>query len=39
MIGPSVTTFTDVNPGYRIYRIDGDPKRATYVSVVYNQAL
>lgn len=29
-IGPSVTTFGNVNPGYRIYTIDGDHEESTY---------
>ncbi|PSN40825.1 hypothetical protein C0J52_15302 [Blattella germanica] len=28
-IGPSVTPYTDLNPGYRIYYIDGDHKSTT----------
>lgn len=31
-IGPSVTTFVDGNPAYRIYAIDGDHKDSSYVS-------
>ena len=29
-IGPSITTFGNVNPGYRIYTIDGDHEESTY---------
>ncbi|KAK6619763.1 hypothetical protein RUM43_012528 [Polyplax serrata] len=29
-IGPSVTTFVDGNPAYRIYTIDGDHKDSSY---------
>ena len=32
MIGPSVTPFTNLNLGYRIYAIDGDYKESTNVS-------
>jgi len=28
-IGPSVTTYTDLNPGYRVYDIDGDRDGST----------
>lgn len=29
-IGPSITTFGNVNPGYRIYTIDGEYQDSTY---------
>lgn len=32
-VGPSVTPYYDLNPGYRIYYIDGDHKSTTRVSV------
>ncbi len=32
MIGPSVTTYTDNNMGYRIYTIDGDYTETTSVN-------
>lgn len=31
-IGPSVTPFTNLNPGYRIYEVDGDYANSTQVS-------
>lgn len=31
-IGPSVTPYYDVNPGYRIYYVDGDHDTTTRVS-------
>ena len=31
-IGPSVTTYTGLNPGYRVYTIDGDYNKSTHVS-------
>lgn len=31
-IGPSVTPFVDLNPGYRIYYVDGDRDQSTRVS-------
>ena len=31
-IGPSVTTYTGLNPGFRIYYIDGDYDKSTHVS-------
>ncbi|XP_054157645.1 sphingomyelin phosphodiesterase-like [Oppia nitens] len=34
-IGPSVTTFGNVNPGYRIYTIDGDYDESTYEVLDY----
>ncbi|XP_068122580.1 sphingomyelin phosphodiesterase [Hyperolius riggenbachi] len=30
-IAPSVTTFIDLNPGYRVYHIDGDYTNSSYV--------
>lgn len=30
-IGPSITTYGSVNPGYRIYTIDGNYKNSTWV--------
>lgn len=30
-IGPSVTTYTYLNPGYRIYYVDGDRDGSTRV--------
>lgn len=30
-IGPSVTPYYDLNPGYRIYYVDGDHKDTTRV--------
>lgn len=33
-IGPSVTTFVNLNPAYRIYTIDGVRNDSTYVSTV-----
>lgn len=34
-IGPSVTPYYDLNPGYRIYYIDGDHDASTRVSGIY----
>lgn len=31
-IGPSVTPYADLNPGYRIYYVDGDHDKSTRVS-------
>lgn len=31
-VGPSVTTYTYLNPGYRIYYVDGDHNDTTRVS-------
>ena len=31
-IGPSVTPYADLNPGYRIYYVDGDHEDTTRVS-------
>lgn len=31
-VGPSVTPYFDLNPGYRIYYVDGDHKQTTRVS-------
>lgn len=31
-VGPSATTFTFLNPGYRIYTIDGHHEDSEYVS-------
>ena len=31
-IGPSVTTYTGLNPGFRIYTVDGDYDKSTQVS-------
>ena len=30
-IGPSVTPYTHLNPGYRIYEVDGDHENSTQV--------
>lgn len=32
-IGPSVTPYADLNPGYRIYYVDGDHDKSTRVSI------
>lgn len=32
-IGPSVTPYNDLNPGYRIYYIDGDHEHTTRVCI------
>ena len=34
LIGPSVTTYTNFNMGYRIYTIDGDYTNTTNVSII-----
>lgn len=31
-IGPSVTPYYDLNPGYRIYYVDGDHDKSTRVT-------
>lgn len=31
-IGPSVTPYSELNPGYRIYYVDGDHPKTTRVS-------
>ena len=31
-ISPSVTTFTGLNPGYRVYTVDGIHPNSTWVS-------
>ena len=31
-IGPSVTTYTGLNPGFRIYTVDGDYDKSSHVS-------
>lgn len=30
-VGPSVTPYNDLNPGYRIYYVDGDHEQSTRV--------
>ena len=35
-IGPSVTPYYDLNPGYRIYYVDGDHQATTRVSFISN---
>lgn len=30
-VGPSVTPYYDLNPGYRIYYVDGDHEKSTRV--------
>ncbi len=32
-IGPSLTTYQNLNPGYRIYSVDGNYDKSTYVSI------
>lgn len=32
-IAPSITTWIDVNPAYRIYYVDGDHQQTTRVSI------
>ena len=32
-IGPSLTTYQNLNPGYRIYTADGNYDESTYVSI------
>lgn len=34
-IGPSVTPYYDLNPGYRIYYVDGDHKDTTRVRILF----
>lgn len=36
-VGPSVTPYYDLNPGYRIYYIDGDHTATTRVSFIKMQ--
>lgn len=31
-LGPSVTTYLHLNPGYKVYTIDGERQDSTYVS-------
>jgi hypothetical protein len=31
-IGPSLTTYQNLNPGYRVYTTDGSYNKSTYVS-------
>lgn len=31
-LGPSVSPYYDLNPGYRIYYVDGDHEKSTRVS-------
>lgn len=31
-LAPSMTTYTNLNPGYRVYHIDGDRVNSTWVS-------
>ena len=38
-VGPSVTPYYDLNPGYRIYYIDGDHKSTTRVSALENEGI
>ena len=38
-VGPSVTPYYDLNPGYRIYYIDGDHKSTTRVSASENEGI
>lgn len=33
-IGPSVTTFDFLNPGYKVYIIDGQRENSTFVSLI-----
>ncbi len=32
-IGPSLTTYQNLNPGYRLYSVDGNYDKSTYVSI------
>lgn len=32
-VGPSVTPYYDLNPGYRIYYVDGDHEKSTRVRI------
>ena len=32
-IGPSLTTYQNLNPGYRLYTVDGNYDKSTYVSI------
>ena len=34
-IGPSVSPYYDLNPGYRIYYVDGDHSKTTRVSKLF----
>jgi sphingomyelin phosphodiesterase len=34
-VGPSVSPYYDLNPGYRIYYVDGDHDKSTRVSLDY----
>jgi len=38
-VGPSVTPYYDLNPGYRIYYVDGDHKSTTRVSASENEGI
>lgn len=33
-VGPSVSPYIDLNPGYRIYYVDGDHAKSTRVSQI-----
>jgi len=35
-VGPSVTPYYDLNPGYRIYYVDGDREHSTRVTTSRN---
>lgn len=35
-LGPSVTTYTNLNPGYRIYYVDGDRTNSSRVRAIKN---
>lgn len=35
-VGPSVTPYYDLNPGYRIYYVDGDREHSTRVNTNWN---
>lgn len=37
-IGPSVTPYYDLNPGYRIYYVDGDHEDTTRVSFLLHES-
>ena len=34
-VGPSVTTYQGLNPGYRIYEVDGDYVNSSRVLITY----
>ncbi|CAF4526826.1 unnamed protein product, partial [Rotaria magnacalcarata] len=38
-IGPSLTTYSYLNPGYRVYRIDGDYQGSSFWALDYHTVI